>query len=126
MAERCAPPGPHIVANHFIIERDNALQFLIHEESVSGHNSEYQIQTRYHDPMIPKKPSVIAGQVPAERLAGTPLPLNGTKAAVADGIALLAPPVPPPVRFAPLGYRGEFSQNKGRGTGLTPIGRELS
>jgi hypothetical protein len=124
MAERCAPSGPQIVVNHFIIERD--LQFLTHKESKSGHNSENQIQTRYHAPMVPKNPSVIAGQVPAERLAGTPLPLNGTKAAVADGIALLAPPVPPPVRFAPLGYRGEFSRNKGRGIGLTPIGRELS
>ncbi len=80
----------------------------------------------YHAPKIPKNPSVIAGQIPAEKLAGAPLPLNGTKAAVADGIALLAPPVPPPVRFAPLGYRGEFSQSKGRGIGLTPIGRELS
>ena len=65
--------------------------------------------------MIPKNPSVIAGQIPAGRLAGTPLPLNGTNAAVADGIALLAPPVPPPVRFAPLGYTGEFSQGKRRG-----------
>ena len=54
--------------------------------------------------MIPKNLSVTAGQVPAERLAGTPLPLNGTKDAVADGIALPTPPVPPPVRFAPLGY----------------------
>ena len=82
------------------------LQFLIHEESRAHHNSEHQIQTRFHIPMIPKKPSVIAGQVPTERLAGVPLPLNGTKAAVADGIALPAPPVPPPVRFAPLGYGG--------------------
>ena len=81
------------------------LQFLLHEESKSGHNNENQTQTRNHAPMIPKNTSVIAGQVPAERLAGTPLPLNGTKLAVADGIALLAPPVPPPVRFAPLGYR---------------------
>lgn len=102
------------------------LQFLLHEESKSGPNSENQIQSRYHAPMIPKNPSVIAGKVSAERLAGTPLPLNGTKAAVADGIALLAPPVPPPVRFAPLGYTGEFSQNKRRRIGLTPIGRELS
>ena len=78
--------------------------------------------------MIIKNPSVIAGQVPAESLAGTPLPLplNGTKDAVADGIALLAPPVPPPVRFPPLGYKGELSQNKGRRIGLTPIGRESS
>jgi hypothetical protein len=76
--------------------------------------------------MIPENPSVIAGQVPAEILAGTPLPLNGTKEAVADGVALPAPPVPPPVRFAPLGYRREFSQNKGRGIGITPIGRESS
>jgi hypothetical protein len=92
------------------------LQFLIHEESKSGHYSENQIHTRYHaTPMIPKKPGIIAGQVPAERLVGTPLPLNGTKAAVADGIALPAPPVPPPVRFAPLGYRGKFSQNKEEG-----------
>lgn len=81
------------------------LQFLLHEESKFGHNSENQIQTRCHVPKIPMNPSVIAGQVPAERLAGTPLPLNGTKLAVADGIALLAPPVPPPVRFAPLGYK---------------------
>ena len=102
------------------------LLFLIHEDSKSGHNRVNQIQTRYHAPMIPKNPSVIAGQVPAERLAGTPLPLNGTKEAVADGMALPAPPVPPPLRFAPFGYRGEFSQNKGRGIGLTPIGRELS
>jgi hypothetical protein len=65
--------------------------------------------------MIPKNPSVIAGQVPAERLAGTPLPLNGTKAAVADGIALLAPPVPPPVRFAPLGYEENLARTKEEG-----------
>ena len=82
------------------------LLFLIHEESKSGHNRDNQIQTRYNAPIIPKNPSVIAGQTPAERLAGTPLPLNGMKAAVADGVPLLAPPVPPPVRFAPLGYRG--------------------
>jgi hypothetical protein len=102
------------------------LQFLIHEEFKSGHNSENQSQTRYQAPIIPKNPSVIAGQVPAARLPGTPLPLNGTKMAVADAVALLGPPVPPPVRFAPLGYRIIFSQNKGRGIGLTPIGRELS
>jgi hypothetical protein len=65
--------------------------------------------------MIPKNPSVIAGQVPAERLAGTPLPLNGTKAAVADGIALLAPPVPPPVRLAPLGYEENLARTKEEG-----------
>jgi len=102
------------------------LQFRIREESKSGHNSENQIQTGCHAPMITKNPSVIAGQVPAERLAGTPLPLNGTKDAIADGVALLAPPVPPPVRFPPLGYKGELSQNKGRRIGLTPIGRESS
>ena len=91
------------------------LQFLIHEESKSAHDSENQIQTRYHAPIIPKKPSVIAGQVPAERLAGTPLPLNGTNEAVADGVALPAPPVPPPVRFAPLGYEQNLARTKEEG-----------
>ncbi len=62
--------------------------------------------------MIPKNPSVIAGQVPAAKLAGTPLPLNGTKMAVADAVALLGPPVPPPVRFAPLGYRKNLARTK--------------
>jgi hypothetical protein len=50
---------------------------------------------------------MIAGQVPAGKAGGTPLPLNGTKVAAETPDPLALPPVPPPVRFAPLGYVGE-------------------
>lgn len=68
---------------------------------------------------------MIAGQVPAGK-AGA-LPLNGTKVAAETPDPLALPPVPPPVRFAPLGYVGEkFRQNKSRRMRPTPIGRESS
>lgn len=61
----------------------------------------------YNPHRIPKRPSMIASQVPAGEIEGTPLPLNGTKGVVADADASLASLlVLPPVRFAPLGYRG--------------------
>jgi hypothetical protein len=57
---------------------------------------------------MPKIPSMIAGQIPAGSAEGTPLPLNGTKDAVAVPPVPLASAVSPPVRFAPLGYGEVF------------------
>jgi hypothetical protein len=68
---------------------------------------------------------MIAGKIPAGRAEGTPLPLNATNDAVAAGVPL-ASVVSPPVRFAPLGYGEEFSQNKSGWIRPTPIGRESS
>jgi hypothetical protein len=84
-----------------------------------------QIRTTYNPPKIPKIPSIIAGQIPAGRAEGTPLPLNGTKDAVAAADPL-ASALSPPVRFAPLGYGEEFSKNKGGRIRPTPIGRDSS
>jgi hypothetical protein len=121
---------PQIVMRYLITERDDdrAAPRLYKRFKCPGCNNRNQIRIRYNPPTAPKNPSIIAGQVPDGKLAGTPLPLNGAKEDVADAVPLPAPPVPPPVRFAPLGYRQELSQNKGEleGMRLTPIGRETS
>jgi hypothetical protein len=99
---------PQFVVSHPITEQDNQCPSAphIHKEfKCPGHNSENQILIRYNPPTIPKNPTMIAGQVPAGKLADAPLPLNERKEAVGDGIPLLARSVSPPVRFAPLGYR---------------------
>jgi hypothetical protein len=93
---------------YLIIERDNdcAAPHIHKRFKCPGCKSKNQIRIRYNPPTAPKNPSIIAGQIPAGKLAGAPLPLNGAKEDVADVVPL---PAPPPVRFAPLGYRQEFS-----------------
>ena len=54
--------------------------------------------------MAPRNPSMIASQMPADKGETAPFPLNGEKELDGDADpAVNEPPVPPPVRFAPLG-----------------------
>ena len=56
--------------------------------------------------MAPKNPSMIATQIPVGKGETAPFPLNGTKELVGDAAPVEnEPPIPPPVRFAPLGYK---------------------